>query len=256
MVGSAAAGSMGGGDVRVSLTGEVLEVAQPTQRGTGPGGYGPPPGAQQGPGPRRPNSPTPSGASRARGAGLAYEQEPKKTNPVGIILLVLLIAGGGVGGWWWYNNRTNPKDQAIAIYNAFFKEQDYKKFYALAAFNDTDKKKYPDADTFTKDGISKISSNPAAKAGLDKLKDMLSDITVGEPTITGGKADVPTSTKLTIAGQNISMKGTAHMIKEGGIWKLDLTGPDQQNAMAIQDMIGKPAAGSMGAGMGMPGGSR
>src|SRR5579862_6861346 len=43
-----AGGGMGSGEVRVSLTGEVLEIPAPTPRGTGPGGYGPPAGTRPG----------------------------------------------------------------------------------------------------------------------------------------------------------------------------------------------------------------
>lgn len=247
---------MGGGEVRVSLTGEVMEVPQPTPRAAGPGPAGSRvgPGPAPGPAPRRPAGP---GAPRVRG-GMEYDETQKKGNPAGIVFLVLLLLiGGGFGGWWWYNNRTNPKDQALAFYTAFFKDQDWKKVYSLAALSEEDKKKYPDAEAFAKDGASKIASNPMAQAGLAQLKNMLSDISVGDATITGNKADVPTSAKLSVGGNDITLKGTAHMIKDGGAWKFDTTGNDQQNAQAFADLIGKPEgmAGMMG-GMGGMGGGR
>jgi len=244
MTGAPPAGGAGGGEVRVSLTGEVMEVPQQSARGTGPGGYGPPPGA--GPGPKRPGGPMPAGPPRARGAGIAYEEPKKKGSPVALILVLILLIGGGAGGWYWYNNRTNPKDQALAVYTAFFKDQDWKKLYPLVALSEADKKKYPDADTFEKEGASKITSNPLVKAGMDNLKSSLSDIAVGEPAVTGNKAEVPTSAKVAALGTTITMKGTAHMIKEGGVWKLDTTGDDSQNAQAVQDLLGKPEGGLPG----------
>jgi hypothetical protein len=250
MSGASGGGGMGGGEVRVSLTGEVLEVAPPTPRPTGPSAPGSRTGPGAGPPPRRPAGPGPI-PPRPRGS-MEYDDEPKKGSPAGIVFLVLLLLmGGGFGGWWWYNNRTNPKDQAKAFYTAFFKDQDWKKVYSLLALSEEDKKKYPNAEAFEKDGVGKLSTNPMAQAGLAQLKNALSDIAVGDATVTDNKADVPTSAKLAIAGQSITMKGTAHMIKDGGAWKFDGTGNEQQSQQAFQDLIGKPEGmGGMMGGMG------
>ena len=136
MAGSAAP-AMGGGDVRVSLTGEVMEVQQPTARGTGPGGYGPPPGA--GPG-GRPGGPggrqaAPAGPQRAQGAGIAYEKPAKKSNPVGIIMLVIVLIGGGAGGWWWWNQKKQAPVLAADRYVQALKSNDWKATFKMVEFS-------------------------------------------------------------------------------------------------------------------------
>ncbi len=239
----------GGGDVRVSLTGEVMEVPKPSVRGTGPGGYGPPPGA--GPAGGKGGKAGPAGAPRPRGAGLAYEEEKKKSSPVGMILLVILVLAGAAGGYWWYNNRTNPKDQALLVYKSLVK-RDWKNAVDVMAFNGS-----VDKDAFVKgadDGYNRSAAMmpPGAQEALDSM-----EITVGEPALSGGKADVPTIGKLTLAGRSITLKGVAHMTKQGGAWKLDLTTtkPDDQTGVqkALAEMIGRPdtidAGGPIGGGM-------
>ena len=247
-------GTGGGGEVRVSLTGEVMEIPKPTPRGAGPGGFGPPPGATPAGG-----KAGPAGPPRPRGAGLAYDEAPKKSSPVGPIIAVILLLGGGIGGWWYYNNRTNPKDQAVLAYTAFIKDQDYKKLYTVVALSEEEKKKYTDAETFEKEFTTVLSTNQMAKAGMEMLKNSISDISSGEPAYSGGKADVPTSAKLSFNGNTVTMKGTAHMIKEGGIWKLDWTaGGEAAGQKSITDLMGKPdgapvPSGDSAGGGGMPG---
>lgn len=243
----------GSGEVRLSLTGEVMEVPAPTQRGAGPGGYGPPAGARPGGG-GRPSGPPPSARGAAR-PGPMREEVETKGGAAGIVFLVLLIAAlGSVGGWYWYNNRTNPKDQALAAYKALLKDQDWKTSYGLVAFSNAEKTKYPTADAWAKHQEELMNSMPGAKAALEQLKAGVSEMTVGEPVMTEKGADVPTSAKLSIMGQSLTFKGTAHMIKEGGIWKLDGTGAEGNGAKVGQDLLGKPdLPAGMGGGMGMPG---
>jgi len=101
-----------GGELRVSLTGEVLEVPPPTPRTTGPvgaagrrpgvAGVVPPPGM-------RPVAPPP----RERGAGpvVAARGETARglsgSSTVAIVLLVIVVlaAGGGFGYWYWQKQR-------------------------------------------------------------------------------------------------------------------------------------------------------
>src|SRR5262249_19072883 len=99
-----APGMGGGGEVRVSLTGEVLEVAAPTARNMPTPGVMPPPGVRPPVG-TRPGPPRPTAAPRP----MSRRQEDddilprQNAGPVAAIVLVLLILGGGAfGGWYWY----------------------------------------------------------------------------------------------------------------------------------------------------------
>jgi hypothetical protein len=88
------------------------------------------------------------------------------------------------------------------------------------------------------------------------------EISTGEPVFKEGKADVPTTSKMNIMGQTVTFSGTAHMVRRGGKWKLDLTTvePTDQQGMSrvMQDLIGQPqgmpggAGGGLGGGMGGP----
>src|SRR5258707_5004445 len=108
----------GGGEVRVSLTGEVMEVMPPPPRnmpapGTMPVGPRPPVGGRPGPGSR----PATRQSRQEEDDEVLGRQ---KAGPMAAIVLVLLVLGGvGDGGWFWYNNRTNPKDQAAKVWATF-----------------------------------------------------------------------------------------------------------------------------------------
>ena len=246
--GMSSGGGMGGGDVRVSLTGEVLEVAPPSPRGSGPGGYGP----SITTGPPRPGG-APAGPPTRQRYGAAREI-PEETNNsakiIRIVCLVLLLAGAGFGGWYWYNNRTNPKDQAMAFYQATFKDHDWKKSYAVSAFDAEDKKKFPDADAFAKYNDEQMQK-PGAKAAFDQMN-QISDFKFGEPTITGNTATVPTTSKISIGGRDINLKGSAKMIKDGGQWKVDFTGNDLEDAKVLFGFFGQPEGGLGALGGGAP----
>jgi hypothetical protein len=111
-----------------------------------------------------------------------------------------------------------------------FKDQDFKALYPLVAFNEEDKKKYPDADAFAKD-------MEKAKPVLSSVSSMMTDFTTGEAKIDGNKATVPTSSK--VQGRN--MKGSMDMILEKGIWKWDTTANDKSASLkALTNLIGKP----------------
>jgi hypothetical protein len=244
--------STGSGDIRVSLTGDVMEVPAPSPRGTGPGGYGPPMGA--------PRAGGPAGAAPTRGRyGLPVQEAPAKSGAgavIGIVLLVLFLAGAGAGGWWWYNNRTNPKEQAQKVADAM-NQRDWKALFYLCAWSSSSRVGPGDADEFARasdtafnQGLS--SAPPQVQAAVNTLK-----MAVGEPKIDGSTADVPTTTTMTIGPVTVTFKGTAHMIRQSGIWKLDLTKGSPQDPGAWQkagaDLIGKPEglpAGMGGFGMG------
>ncbi len=247
----------GGGEIRVSLTGDVFEVPPPTARGAGPGGYaagggkpGTPPLPTRGPGGRGPGGPGgPAGSARPRyGLPSASAEEKKSASPVIAIVFVLLLLGGGAfGAFWWLNHRTDPKEEALAIYKSVV-ALDFKGLYTKVALTSADKAKYPDAETFASLMETQMNADPNA-AMVKSILAKITDVQVGEPAITGNKADVPTSMALDMGAQKIPFKGTAHLVREWGVWKLD-AGGDYSGMKTGQDLVGKPdlaALGSAGA---------
>ncbi len=245
--------SMGGGEMRVSLTGEVIQGPPPTptvsrMSGVAPGGAPPRPGGP----------PMPARRAAPASGPMREEAAMEKSGGGGVFLVLLLLivfGGGGFGGWYWYNNRTNPKDQAVKAFTAVA-HQNFAELYPVIAMNQADKAKYSDAAAFAKDQEANITKLPAtARAGLDMLKSGTSDVKASEPTMNGDKADVPVTYKLSVMGMSLSMQGTAHMVKDGGIWKLDTRSDNEaEGAKVIVELIGKPDAGAIPGGMsGMPG---
>ena len=230
---------------RVSLTGEIIE----DDSSAPPPNYVMPlPGAPQTlrpplnapiP-PQRPGAPTmyhPQTQSSSRESG-----SPSKI--VGIVLGVLGLAGIAFGGWYWFSHRSDPKVQAKLVYQAALK-QDYKTAYDLCYLNAEGKKKYPDVAAFeaeTKRAYDALAaSNPLIASAIEGLKTAADTITVGDPVVNGDKADVPTGIKLDILGQKTSLKGTAHMTNDGGIWKLDVGGATAEDLGKLnQDLVGRP----------------
>ena len=230
---------------RVSLTGEIIED---DSNAPPPNYVMPLPGAPQTlrpplnapiP-PQRPGAPTmyhPQTQSSSRESG-----SPSKI--VGIVLGVLGLAGIAFGGWYWFSHRSDPKVQAKLVYQAALK-QDYKTAYDLCYLNAEGKKKYPDAAAFeaeTKRAYDALAaSNPLIASAIEGLKTAADTITVGDPVVNGDKADVPTGIKLDILGQKTSLKGTAHMTNDGGIWKLDVGGATAEDLGKLnQDLVGRP----------------
>jgi hypothetical protein len=128
---------------RVSLTGEVIDDGMPA--GPAPSYVG---GAVPAPPPRlgTPNATARTPANRLR----PEVSTPEKTgggNAVGIIAALVILLGAGFGGWYWWMHRTNPKDQAAAVYKSFVNEN-WESVYPLVLLSEEDKKKYPDAGTF------------------------------------------------------------------------------------------------------------
>jgi hypothetical protein len=225
---------------RVSLTGEVIESGMPAGPPPSYVGGGPaaPPRMPQPGGPSHPNAP-------ARRPQETVPERASGGNVVGIVVAVIVILGGGIGGWYWWMHRTNPKDQALAVYKAYL-SQDYKMAYTLSALGPNGKKTYPDADTFAaaqqtavNNFLSKIPFGQALPAAF---KAAAATATVAEPAIDGDTAEVPTACALTFMGRSVKMKGAAHMINDAGMWKLNLTSDDvQQTTKAGSDLIGKPS---------------
>ncbi len=156
-----------GGQVRVSLTGEVVEVPPPTPQGPRPaspmgtppgarppsggapvpplrpvvppmGGAPPPPGAgnvppmPSGPTTLRPG-PGPVTPARASYPGGSYsETAPKKSGgvAVAIVLALVLLVAGGAAGFWFYQQQRAPA-VAVEQFMMAFQKKDWKGVYDM-----------------------------------------------------------------------------------------------------------------------------
>lgn len=110
-----------GGEMRVSLTGEVFEAPPSLSRPTGPAAY---PGTAAGPGGRPGGSYSPPrGPARPAGRRSVAEAEeaPAKGNSLAavFVLLIVLIGAGGAGGWWYWSNYVAPKNAVVNFMEAF-----------------------------------------------------------------------------------------------------------------------------------------
>ncbi len=215
---------------RISLTGEVIEA----------GAQAAPPPIYAGGG-----GPGPAASPRAKSAMMRpLDAAPEKaggSGTVGLVVALLVLLGGGIGGYFWMMNRTNPKDQARAVYKALLL-QDYKTTYELTALSPEAQKKYPNVEAFAADAPKYADSLGLLRdTVLESAKAAAPTATVGTPSITGDKADVPTSCTMSIMGREIKLSGTAHMKNDFGIWKLDRTGESEgSGSQAFKDLVGKP----------------
>jgi hypothetical protein len=138
-----------------------------------------------------------------------------------------------------------PEAQAAKIYRVI-RDQDYKAMFYLMAFTTKGKATLSTADQFALDvrkGYESGFKTPEEKEVTDRIFRSIADIMVGEPVITDDKAVIPTSAKITANGQTKVFKGKAHLIKDEGTWKLDLTiDEDAEKAMAqrVQELFGDP----------------
>jgi hypothetical protein len=136
---------------------------------------------------------------------------------------------------------STPESQALALYTAIHK-QNWKALYYLAAFSPTIKKSLPTPDKFASDVQMGIDQGGNAKVVKD-LFDSMKNIRVGKAKITGNKASVPTSADLTVGGTTKHFVGVANMIKEGKVWKWDLSytnNVEQATSESLQKLIGAP----------------
>ena len=231
---------------RVSLTGEIIEEPANAPAAGYMGQTATPaqtmrPPLNQ-PAPQRPGAP---------GAPAHYHPQSQSSNResggnsgvIGIVLGILAFAGAGFGVWFWLSHRSDPKVQAKSVYVAVVK-QDWIAAYDLCAFSPDGKKKYPNAAAFeaeSKKGLDTLAANPLYASAMEAMKSSADSITVGEPVVTGDKADVPTAITLNVLGQKLNMKGTAHMVSDGGIWKLDVTGGTAEEINKVNmDLVGRP----------------
>jgi hypothetical protein len=207
--------SLGGGEARVSLTGEVLEATAPSPRTTGPlAGSIPGAGGPMGAGPR-PSGPLPQTApARARVSGpISDEEAPrKKTSPLVtcLVIFVVLAAAAGAGGYWFYQTRVLPPATAVLFLQSM-KMKDWKTAYKLIELPAAQKSMVTE-DAFVK-GMSAIGSLAA-----------LTDYKVNDVKIDGDTTKV--NVTLTVEGKLFKggpqTQTTDIPVKrfEGG-WKVD-----------------------------------
>lgn len=207
---------------RVSLTGEVIDsppaVSNPSSAG------------------QAPRLPT------AQAAQTQQTQSRRGITIVVTAIVVIAILALAAGGWF-IMNRTNPKDQALTVYKGFLAGE-YKTCYQYCAFGPENLKRYPDADSFSRqidEAVTKITANPVLEGIPAAMKAAAATATVGEPVINGNKADVPTTCRATLVGNEVTFKGTAHMVNQWGVWKVDLTSDAPEDTdKTWKDLVGTP----------------
>ena len=222
---------------RVSLTGEVIDPHDPV---------GAPPRYVSG---------SPTGQS-VNHNGAKRQEKKTSSSPVtndresgksggfaGVFMSIVVGASVLFGLFYVWTHRTNPKDQAKSMMVAFAKK-DWKTAYDLVALGAEGKKQLPDADTFGKQAeklFRGYESNPLYKPFIQSLAQAADSVTTGEAILTGDKAEVPTGVTVSSGGVSVSMSGKAHMINEGGAWKLDMTSDNQAARDKVtRDLLGKP----------------
>lgn len=138
-----------------------------------------------------------------------------------------------------------PAAQALRIYQSI-RDQDYKAMYFLLAATEKGMALFGTQEEFAREvkaGYDSSFNTPEEKLASDNLLKSISDIMIGEPVITGDKAVVPTSSKITINNKVYTFRGQAFLIKYEGVWKLDLTfDEDSEKAMGQRtaELLGKP----------------
>ena len=142
--------------------------------------------------------------------------------------------------------RPQPQAQALKVYTVI-RDQDWRSLYFLTAVSPPIKKLMP-----TSPEVYAIQLQQGLEQGPDKgertkrFLASISGINVGVPIIKGDKAQVPTSATVTFTGTPQVFKGVAHLIKDDGVWKLDLTEANnledlqKVTTQQVAALIGKP----------------
>lgn len=134
--------------------------------------------------------------------------------------------------------RPDPSPHTLAYYTALSR-QDWKAVYPLTAFAPEEREVYKDAPDFAQKMEKQLAVDGPEVQGFSLLKD-LSEIAVGTPTVSGDKADVPTSATLTYQGKPRHFHGVAHMVYQDGGWKFDTSASGTDvTAKAIAQLLGQ-----------------
>lgn len=137
-----------------------------------------------------------------------------------------------------------PEAQALKIYQAV-REQNYLAMYSLFAFSPKNKATLTTAEQFvadTKKGYESSFKTKEEQSVTDAIFKSIAGIMVGEAVITGDKAVVPVSAKVTANGLTRLFKGQIYLCLDEGVWKLDLTFTDdaeQATARRVAELFGK-----------------
>jgi hypothetical protein len=130
---------------------------------------------------------------------------------------------------------SDPRAQALKLYQVIQK-QDWESLYFLVLFAPKLKLEMTGHSKEFAGGVREGIGEDGAKT-IDELFNNMSEIAIGEPIIKGNKAEVPTSCRDIVKGKTVFFKGTAHMIKDGEVWKWDLTSSEDIGQATSQELI-------------------
>ncbi len=197
----------GGFTRKMTLSGEYIDVPNPTNATSPrPGTIPPPSGA----------SPSRSGAS-ARTRSKETPTTKKSSSSVAVIVVVLLLAVGCIGGYVWWTHRTNPQSQAQKYVDAL-KSQDWNSLYSLTDFSAQDKQKYPDAASFS----TAMKAQPILGIILKSLSS--ANLKAQPPTSNdGSNAVVPVSLSLSLEGHTFNHTINLNLVNKSGFWMVKPT---------------------------------
>lgn len=246
---------------RVSLTGEVIEVASAPQAVAAPmPGYAPPPAGQpMGPSTMRPPNPAaPPARKTSYTMPARRESAPARSGGgagvlIAVIVVLLLAGGGGFGYWYWQKQRA-PIVAAEKLMAAQ-KSGDYATVLDMVELPPQIQQMVTNA------GVSKDQMIQGAKAMGQMAK--ITDYKIGEATVTGDTATVQITSTVNVSSQLAGMTGqkagtqtitqSAPFKLVNGVWKLDASkAQGLGTAMAGGTQMGRP----MGGGGGGAGGGR
>ncbi len=148
--------------------------------------------------------------------------QPKRGSNVGVIVVVLLLIVGGAGAYMFMQNRSNPKENAEKWMRAMIKH-DYTTMYELSAWKGNDIPKSA-ADLKTK-MQTELDVPGLGKTTPEKALDLinLTLVSVGEPKTAEGKTTVPMKLKISILGQEQSQDMDLPLKMDSGKWKVEST---------------------------------
>lgn len=123
----------------------------------------------------------------------------------------------------------SPEAQAKRIYEAI-RDLNFREFYYLLGVSPQARKQFPaDPDTFAREMREGFEGGSGDATEAKATRDMLGsikDIKIGRAVVTGNKAFVPTSARMKVEGHKHLYEGSANLILDEGVWKLDLTFTD------------------------------
>lgn len=116
--------------------------------------------------------------------------------------------------------------------------QNWHQFYYLCVFERGEEKSARAASEFDGELRKYVSSN-SHSIEISRVFSAMTEIQIGAPSISGNSATVPTSWECHIDGETIALSGSAHLIKENGLWGLDeLSGEGHEEGWAMAELIG------------------